>query len=140
MTRAILLLGLLACNKDKDPASGGDSVPGGTDSGGGDDSAAPPVCDVVALDATWPEDGLDPASRGLSITVSYTGTASAEGVVATEQEIQNRIYELARRYQMPPDRFEKEMEKNNALGRIADEVRLMKTVSWLYDQARIEVA
>lgn len=81
MTRAILLLGLLACSKDKDPASGGDSVPGGTDSGGGDDSAAPPVCDVVALDATWPEDGLDPASRGLSITVSYTGTASAEGVV-----------------------------------------------------------
>lgn len=66
--------------------------------------------------------------------------ASAEGVVATEQEIQQRISELAHRYQTTVERFEQELEKNNALGRIADEVRLMKTVSWLYDQAKIEVA
>lgn len=87
---------------------------------------------------------IDAASKSATerIKVRYIlrRIASAEGVVATEQEIQNRIFELARRYQMPPDRFEKELEKNNALGRIADEVRLMKTVSWIYDQARIEVA
>jgi trigger factor len=65
--------------------------------------------------------------------------ASAEGITATEAEINQRIAELAHRYQMTTEHFQKDLEKNNALGRVADEVRLIKTISWLYDHAKIEV-
>lgn len=59
--------------------------------GGGDDKAAakdtaetaPPPCDVSALDETWPGDGLSPASRDIRLDATFSGTASAEGVVFT---------------------------------------------------------
>ncbi len=64
--------------------------------------------------------------------------ASAEKIVATEDEINKRIVELAQRYRTTPDKLQDEMEKNNQLGRVADEVRLIKTIGWLYDNAKIE--
>ena len=66
--------------------------------------------------------------------------AAAEAIVATEDEINNRIAELAHGYRMTTENFQKDLEKNNALGRIADEVRLLKTVSWLYENASIAAA
>lgn len=66
--------------------------------------------------------------------------AATEKIVATEQEIHQRIAELAQKYKLTPEAMEKELEKNNSLGRVADEVRLLKTVSWLYDNAQIQAA
>ena len=63
--------------------------------------------------------------------------ADEEKIVATEEEIGQRIVQLAQRYRTTPDRLQKELEENNAIGRVADEVRLMKTVTWLHDQASI---
>ena len=63
--------------------------------------------------------------------------AENEKLSATEDEINNRIAMLAHRYRMPTDRFEKELEKNNGFGQIVDEVRIMKTLSWLVDAAKI---
>lgn len=66
--------------------------------------------------------------------------AAAEGVAPTEDEINQRIVELAQRYRVAPDKFQKDLEDNNRLGQVADEVRLMKTISWLYDNATIQTA
>ncbi len=66
--------------------------------------------------------------------------ASTENIVATEDEINKRVSDLARQYRMTVEMFQKDLEKNNSLGRVADEVRLLKTVSWLYDQSKIEAA
>lgn len=66
--------------------------------------------------------------------------ASTENIVATEEEITKRVADLARQYRMTTEMFQKDLEKNNALGRVADEVRLLKTVNWLYDQSKIEAA
>jgi len=58
--------------------------------GGDDDKAGPvetgdpaPLCDVSALDETWPGDGLSPASRDIRLSATFSGTASEEGVVFT---------------------------------------------------------
>ena len=80
------------------------------------------------------------AAERIKVRYILRKIAAAESISATKEEIQQRIVELARRYQMPPERFEQELDKNNSLGRVADEVRLMKTVSWIYDQAKVEVA
>ena len=64
--------------------------------------------------------------------------AVTEGITANEQEINRRIAELAQNYRTTPENLEKDLEKNNQLGRVADEVRLMKTIGWLYDHAKIE--
>lgn len=63
--------------------------------------------------------------------------AAAENIVATEEEINQRIAEMARSYRTTPDKLEAELEKNNQIGRVADEVRLLKTMGWLYDNAAI---
>ncbi len=66
---ALLLVG---CNREKE------------DIGGQETSAPePPPCDVSALTETWPVDALSPASRSLSITASFSGLASEEGVALT---------------------------------------------------------
>lgn len=63
-----ILLSLLACNKDKDEPAGDSSA-----------LEAPP-CEVVALDQSWPEDGLSPASRDIRLSVSFSGVVSGEGL------------------------------------------------------------
>lgn len=63
--------------------------------------------------------------------------AAAENIAATEVEINQRIAELARSHRTTPDKLEAELEKNNQIGRVADEVRLLKTMNWLYDNAAI---
>lgn len=63
----ILLFSQLGCHRDKD--------------GGGDSSGSEaPACDVVALDQSWPDDGLSPASRDIRLSVAFSGEVSAEGV------------------------------------------------------------
>jgi len=63
--------------------------------------------------------------------------AAAEKIVATEDEINSRIAEMARSYRTTPEKLEEELEKNNAIGRVADEALLFKTIRWLYDNTKI---
>lgn len=69
LSRALVALALVACKGSDDK--------GGEETGG----PAPAPCDVSALDASWPEDGLSPASRAPILSVSFSGVASEEGTL-----------------------------------------------------------
>ena len=68
---AICTLAVLGCNREKDEPSGDSSLP-----------EAPP-CEVVALDQSWPDDGLSPASRDIRLSVGFSGVVSDEGLSFT---------------------------------------------------------
>lgn len=77
------------------------------------------------------------AAERIKVRYILRRIADEEKIVATEDEIGRRIVEMAQRYRTTPDRLQKDLEENNAIGRVADEVRLMKTVSWLREQAAV---
>lgn len=80
------------------------------------------------------------AAERIKVRYILRRIADAEKIVATENEIGERIVQMAQRYRTTPDRLQKDLEENNAIGRVADEVRLIKTVSWLREQAAVTVA
>lgn len=61
-----VLLGLLACETDKDGA------------GSDDTGSAPPPCEVTAIDGFWPEDGQSPTTTGVVVQLDFAGVAALE--------------------------------------------------------------
>ena len=64
--------------------------------------------------------------------------AEKESIKATQEEIAQRIGALAAMYQIPPDKFVKDLQKRNGLIEIYDQVMNEKVMAFLQQNAKIE--
>ena len=82
------------------------------------------------------------ATRGAKERVKYAfltqKIAEKENIKASQEEILRRINSLAAMYQIPPDRFLKDLHKRNGLIEIYDQVMNDKVLDFLQQNARIE--
>jgi trigger factor len=63
-----------------------------------------------------------------------------EGIRATNEEVNARIVGLAQAYQMPVDKFVKELEKREGMPEIYQQIIHEKVLNFLHENARIEDA
>jgi trigger factor len=66
--------------------------------------------------------------------------AEKEDIKVSQEEIANRINHLATMYDIPPDKFLKDLQKRNGLIEIYDQVMNEKVLDMLQQQAKIEDA
>jgi len=64
--------------------------------------------------------------------------AEKEGIRVADAELSARVYALAQQYQMPADKFAKELEKRNGLQEIFSQLLNEKVIDFLQQNARIE--
>jgi trigger factor len=64
--------------------------------------------------------------------------AEKEGIRVTPEEVNARIYAMAQQYQMPPDKFAKELEKANRVQELWGQVLNEKVIDLLQSNAKIE--
>jgi trigger factor len=64
--------------------------------------------------------------------------AEKEGIRVAPEEVQARIYVLAKQYEMAPDKFAKELEKRNGLQEIWQQLLHEKVIDFLQQNAKIE--
>lgn len=64
--------------------------------------------------------------------------AEKEGIRVTPEEVNARIYAMAQQYQMPPDKFAKELEKANRVQELWGQVLNEKVIDLLQQNAKIE--
>lgn len=64
--------------------------------------------------------------------------AEKEGVKVTQQEVAMRIEQLAAMYQIPADKFVKDLKKRNGIVEIFDQIANEKTIDFLQQYAKIE--
>lgn len=64
--------------------------------------------------------------------------AEAEDIEVGDEEVEQRIGELAARYRMPPERLRSDLEKRDAVENVRDELRADKTMRFLLEHAKIK--
>jgi trigger factor len=64
--------------------------------------------------------------------------AEKEGIKVSQEEVLARIQQLAQMYQIPPDKFIKDLQKRNGVVEIYDQVSNEKTLELLEQNAKIE--
>ena len=64
--------------------------------------------------------------------------AEKEDIKVSQEEIANRVAQLAGAYQIPPDKFLKDLQKRNGLIEIYDQIMNEKVLDLLQQSARIE--
>src|SRR5205823_10528091 len=64
--------------------------------------------------------------------------AEKEDIKVSQEEIANRVAQLAGMYQLPPDKFLKDLQKRNGLIEIYDQVMNEKVLDMLQQNAKIE--
>jgi trigger factor len=64
--------------------------------------------------------------------------AEKEDIKVSQEEIGARIHHLAGMYQIPPDKFAKDLQKRNGLIEIYDQVMNEKVVNFLQENAKLE--
>ena len=64
--------------------------------------------------------------------------AAKEGIRVAPEEVQARIYVLAKQYEMAPDKFAKELEKRDGLQEIWQQLLHEKVIDFLQQNAKIE--
>lgn len=64
--------------------------------------------------------------------------AEQEGIKVTQEEAAQRIHSLAAMYQIPPDKFIKDLQKRNGIGEIYDQIASEKVMEFLENNAKIE--
>jgi len=77
------------------------------------------------------------ASEKVKVRYILRRVARQENISINEQELADRIQALAGRYGMPADKLRVDLEKKGALPKVAEEVRLGKTLAFLLDQAKV---
>ncbi len=82
------------------------------------------------------------ATHGAKERVKYAflmqKIAEKEGIKVSQEEVARRISQLAAMYQIPPDKFAKDLQKRNGLIEVYDQVMNEKTMDFLLANARIE--
>jgi trigger factor len=64
--------------------------------------------------------------------------AEKEDIKASQEEISQRIGALATTYQIPPEKFVKDLQKRNGVMEIYDQVMNEKVMDFLQQNAKIE--
>lgn len=64
--------------------------------------------------------------------------AEKEGIRVATEEVQARIYVLAKQYEMPPDKFVKELEKRDGISEIWQQLLHEKVIDFLQQNAKVE--
>ena len=64
--------------------------------------------------------------------------AEKEGIKVAQEEILRRVQTLAAMYQMPPEKFLKDLQKRNGLVEIYDQLAHEKVMDFLEANAQIE--
>ena len=64
--------------------------------------------------------------------------AEKEDIKVSQQEIAQRIVHLAGMYQIPPDKFAKDLQKRNGMIEIYDQIMNEKVIDLLKANAKIE--
>ena len=64
--------------------------------------------------------------------------AAKENITATQEEIMQRIYQIAQMSQTTPDKLIKDLQKRNGINEIFDQVRNEKVVDFLQQHAQLE--
>ncbi len=64
--------------------------------------------------------------------------AEKEGIRVEQQDMMQRVQMMAAQYQMPVDKFVKEVQKNDGFGQIHEEMLSEKVVAFLVQNAKIE--
>lgn len=67
----------------------------------------------------------------------FNRIAEKENLKVTQDELSRRIYQLAQQYQMPVDKFVKELEKREGLPEIHQQLLAEKVIEFLADNAEI---
>ncbi|HEX4084255.1 MAG TPA: trigger factor [Chthoniobacteraceae bacterium] len=87
---------------------------------------------------------VEAASRGaknkLKGTFILHRIAEAEKVTITNAELRARIAAMAARYGMTPEKAGKELEKNGAVDRVAEEILSNKVIDFLVNAAEVKIA
>ncbi|HOQ47426.1 MAG TPA: trigger factor [Bryobacteraceae bacterium] len=82
------------------------------------------------------ESQRDKAVREVKASLLLHKIADAEGIHATQDEVDREVQRLARQTREPVAAVRMRLEKEGALGRIAARIRTEKTLSFLFDHAR----
>ena len=64
--------------------------------------------------------------------------AEKENIRVTREELMRAILNISQQREMKPEKFIKEMEKNNGIARLQEDILLMKVVDFLEQNAKIE--
>jgi trigger factor len=80
------------------------------------------------------------AKEKLKGTFILQRIAEQEKVTVTQAELRARVAAMATRYGMTPDKAAKELEKRDAMDRVAEEVLSGKVIDFLVANAEVGVA
>ena len=64
--------------------------------------------------------------------------AEKEDIKVSQEEIAQRVHHLAGMYQIPPDKFLKDLQKRNGLIEVYDQIMNEKVIEFLQQNAKIE--
>ena len=64
--------------------------------------------------------------------------AEKEDIKVSQEEIATRVHYLAGLYQIPPDKFLKDLQKRNGLIEVYDQIMSEKVIDFLEQNAKIE--
>jgi len=64
--------------------------------------------------------------------------AEKEDIKVSQEEVARRVTHLAGMYQIPPDKFAKDLQKRNGIIEIYDQIANEKTLEFLQQNAKIE--
>lgn len=78
------------------------------------------------------------AKERLRVRFAFERIAEAEKIAVSNEELTQRVLQMAAGYRMKPKDMVKQLQKNNALGEVRYQVLTGKVVKFLEDHARIE--
>jgi trigger factor len=97
--------------------------------------------DLAKLNLNWKdikEKQRDKAVRSVKAALLLDRIAESEGIHATKDEVDHELQHIARHEREPVPAVRNRLEKQGALGRIADNIRTEKTLNFLLEQAKKE--
>ena len=126
---ALITLGVAACGGGDNKSSSG------TNSSGG--AATQPAGKKIKVGLVTDIGGLNDKSFN---HLAFVGLqlAEKEGIKVSQEEVAQRIQQMAATYQVPPDKFVKDLQQRNGIVEIYDQVASEKTLEFLQQNAKIE--
>ena len=64
--------------------------------------------------------------------------AEKEGIRVSQEEVLQRVQSLSAAYQIPPEKFIKDLQKRNGINELYDQIAHEKVLTFLENNARIE--
>jgi trigger factor len=78
------------------------------------------------------------ANEEMKVNYILQRIAEQEKIETTEEKVSAYIAEMAPRYKVTPAELRAELEKRNAMKQIREDIRVTKTLDWLFTQANVK--